>query len=174
MPMGRLHEAARYGRLSERNVEQWLDKSVHIPAVSFVYRKKDTPICLMLPFHNDHIQEEITMEKMIKTSLNDDALTAVAGGYLQVSQWVQFLSYEIIGPLNNLAASASGSDRTAVLNYLATLQSTCVPGASVAGPVQAMWSSYNSSGRAAIQDSHVRDTLDDLLGRANNYIVMHC
>lgn len=113
------------------------------------------------------------MEKMKKTSLNDDALTAISGGYLQVSQWIQFLSLEIIGPLNNLADSASGSDQIAVRNCVSTLQATCVPGASVAEPVQAMWHSYNSSVRATIQDPNVRYTLDNLLGKAYKYIATH-
>lgn len=112
------------------------------------------------------------MEHNNNPAINDEELATVSGGvYLQVSQWRQFLSQSIIGPLDNLASSASGSDRAAVQGYIATLRSTCVPGAAVAEPVKNMWNSYNYSGRAAIRDAYVRTQLDQLLGSAYRYII---
>lgn len=113
------------------------------------------------------------MENKNIIPLNDDQLADTVGGYLQVSQWTQFLSQSIIPSLDNLAARATGSDRAAVQNYIATLRATCIPGAAVAEPVRSMWSNYNASGRNAIQDPGIRASLDQLLGSAYQYIVNH-
>lgn len=113
------------------------------------------------------------MENKI-TPIDDDQLASASGGaYLQVSQWRNFLSQSIIGPLDNLAAGAFGSDKSAIQGYLSTLRATCVPGAAVANPVINMWNGYMSSGRAAIQNSDVRIQLDSLLGSAYQYIITH-
>ena len=51
------------------------------------------------------------MENMKATPLDDEALEDAAGGYLQVSKWVQYVSGSILPPLYNLASSANGNDK---------------------------------------------------------------
>lgn len=114
------------------------------------------------------------MEDAKRKPISDDQLEAAVGGaYLRVSQWTQFLSQSIIGPLDNLASRASGTDRSMIQGYIAALRATCVPGAAVADPVKNLWSSYNASGRSAIADAGVRSQLDSLLGSAYQYILSH-
>lgn len=113
------------------------------------------------------------MENNIIPMADEQLESATGGAYLQVSQWRNFLSQSIIGPLDNLAAGAFGSDKSAIQGYLSTLRATCVPGAAVADPVINMWNGYMSSGRAAIQNSDVRTRLDSLLGSAYQYIITH-
>lgn len=107
-------------------------------------------------------------------SMNDEELAGVTGGaYLSVSDWRQYLSQNIISPLNTLSYSASDSDKQQIEACITVLRNTCLPGAAVAAPVTSLWFEYQSTIRSTIQDSNVRTQLDSLLGSAYQYIIDH-
>ena len=108
------------------------------------------------------------MENMKATPLDDEALEAAAGGYLQVSKWVQYVSGSIFPHLYNLASMANENDKSIIDNIAYTLRRTIIPGAAVAQPVKNLWYSFNSS---AFQDSRIRDQVSGLLQSAYQYIV---
>lgn len=100
--------------------------------------------------------------------ISDDALEAAAGGYLQVSKWVQYVSGSIFPHLYNLASSASGNDKSIIDGIISTLRNTMVPGAAVAQPVKNLWYSFNPS---AFQDRSICLQVANLLQSAYQYIV---
>ena len=108
------------------------------------------------------------MENMKATPLDDETLEDAAGGYLQVTKWVKYVSGSIIRHLYNLDSSANGNDKSIIDGIISTLRSTTVPGAAVAQPVKNLWYSFNSS---AFQDSRIRDQVSGLLQSAYQYIV---
>lgn len=108
------------------------------------------------------------MENMKATPLDDEALEDAAGGYLQVSKWVQYVSGSIVPPLYNLASSANGNDKSIIDGIISTLRSTTVPGAAVAQPVKNLWLSFDPS---AFRDRRICVQVANLLQSAYQYIV---
>lgn len=103
-------------------------------------------------------------------AITDDMLGEVTGGFLSVSKWVTYMSTQVMPVLNGLMVSASGNDRTILNTIYGTLQSTAIPGASVAGTVVNLWSTYNSTYRPSLQSSKIQVTLDQTLYSAKQYI----
>ena len=111
----------------------------------------------------------ITMENEKKLNeILDDALEAAAGGYLQVSKWVQYVSGSIFPHLYNLASMANENDKSIIDNIAYTLRRTIIPGAAVAQPVKNLWLSFDPS---AFRDSRICNQVANLLQSAYQYIV---
>lgn len=98
----------------------------------------------------------------------DDALEAAAGGYLQVSKWVQYVSGSIFPHLYNLASMANENDKSIIDHIAYTLRRTIIPGAAVAQPVKNLWLSFDPS---AFRDSRICNQVANLLQSAYQYIV---
>lgn len=111
----------------------------------------------------------ITMENEKKLNeILDDALEAAAGGYLQVSKWVQYVSGSIFPHLYNLASMANENDKSIIDHIVYTLRRTTIPGAAVAQPVKNLWLSFDPS---AFRDSRICNQVANLLQSAYQYIV---
>ena len=111
----------------------------------------------------------ITMENEKKLNeIPDDALEAAAGGYLQVSKWVQYVSGSIFPHLYNLASMANENDKSIIDHIVYTLRRTTIPGAAVAQPVKNLWLSFDPS---AFRDSRICNEVANLLQSAYQYIV---
>lgn len=105
--------------------------------------------------------------------ITDEMLDDVTGGFLSVSQWVTYLSTQVMPVINGLMSGASGNDRTILNSIYGTLQGTQIPGASVADPVINLWATYNSVYRPSLQSSTIQMTLDQTLYGAKQYIETH-
>lgn len=106
-------------------------------------------------------------------TLTDEMLGEVTGGFLSVSQWVNYLSTQVMPVLNGLMNGASGNDRAILNTIYGTLQGTAIPGASVASPVINLWATYNTVYRPSLQSSTIQATLDQVLYSAKQYIDTH-
>lgn len=101
--------------------------------------------------------------------LEDGALEQATGGYLQVSQWRNYVSANIVPLLTAQLAVADNIDRAILNRVYSTFQGTMVPGASVVGAIQQMTSDYYMS-RSNIHSDAVRQTLDSVVSMAGSYL----
>lgn len=105
--------------------------------------------------------------------ISDEMLNEVSGGYLSVSQWVNYLSTQVMPVLNGLMGGASANDRSILNSIYGTLQGTCIPNATVVNTVLSLWTTYNTVYRPSLQSSKIQVTLDQVLYSANQYIETH-
>lgn len=104
--------------------------------------------------------------------MEDSDLEKAVGGYLQVSQWRSYASTDLI-PL--ITAQLSGADNVdkAILNRVySAIQGTMIPGASVVSAIDQLYSDYYAN-RGNIHSDAVRQALDTVVDRANNYLSTH-
>lgn len=100
----------------------------------------------------------------------DELLDNVAGGYLQVSKWREYVSVQVAPVLNGLMVNASENDKSIISAVLSIVQSTMIPGAEVAAPIRNLWTRYNTVYRPSLQGETVKKTMDQALYSAKMYI----
>ena len=106
-------------------------------------------------------------------TITDEMLGEVAGGYMSVSQWIDYLSTQVMPVLNGLMTGASENDRTLLGTIYGTLQGTAIPGAGVVDTVTNLWTTYNTVYRPSLQSSKIQVTLDQTLYGAKQYVDSH-
>lgn len=109
----------------------------------------------------------------INGMINDEELDNVAGGFLYVSQWVDYLSTQVMPVLYGLMNGASTNDRAILENICGTLRSTTIPGAEIANPIINLWANYNSYYRPTLQSNTIQVTLDQKLYSTKQYVETH-
>ena len=104
------------------------------------------------------------------TELNEGVLEKVSGGYLQVSKWREYATQNILPSLILQRDTADASDKTILDRFYSTIQGTLVPGASVVAPIKNLRSEYYNSTRSTVHSASVRQTLDNAINMACNYL----
>ena len=105
--------------------------------------------------------------------LNEDVMEQVTGGYLQVSQWRNYVGQSILPPLLAQYGAADASDQQVIDRVHGVIQSTMIPGAEVCSAIYGLRAEYQSSLRANVHSSAVRQTLDDAINLACDYLDTH-
>lgn len=101
--------------------------------------------------------------------MNDVALEHAVGGYLQVSQWRNYVSMNLI-PLITAQLTTADNVDSAILNRVySAIQGTMIPGASVSSAIEQLSSDYYLN-RANIHSDAVRQALDDVISLATSYL----
>lgn len=106
-------------------------------------------------------------------ALSDEELSGIAGGYLEIREWVTYLSTQIIPVVYGLSNGASANDRVILENICGTLRSAALGRVDVVDTVNQLWTTYSDTYRAALQSTRIRATLDQTLKNAKQYIETH-
>lgn len=101
--------------------------------------------------------------------MEDSDLEQAVGGYLQVSQWRNYASTDLIPLITAQLGSADNVDKAILNKVYSAIQGTMVPGASVVGAMEALYADYYVNCTNIHSDS-VRQALDTVLTRIRNYL----
>ena len=104
--------------------------------------------------------------------LNDKDLEKATGGYLQVSQWREYVT-GLVTRITTQMAVADDNDKTILNGVYSAIMGTMIPGAAISDTVTTARSNYYASTRASIHSTSVRDLLDDILDGASDYLANH-
>ena len=101
--------------------------------------------------------------------LNDKDLEKATGGYLQVSQWREYVT-TIVTRLTTQMAVADDNDKSVLNGVYSTLMGTMIPGAAISDSIATARNNYYASTRSTLHSTSVRDLLDDVLDGASEYL----
>ena len=104
--------------------------------------------------------------------LTDNDLEKATGGYLQVSQWREYVT-GLVTRITTQMAVADDNDKTILNGVYSAIMGTMIPGAAISDTVTTARSNYYASTRASIHSTSVRDLLDDILDGASDYLANH-
>lgn len=105
--------------------------------------------------------------------LSDEEVAGAAGGFLEKTQWEDYLSTQVMPILWGLISGASESDKSILNTICKTLQDTTNRGGNVSDAITNLWVTYNTVSRPSLQSSKIRATLDQKLYSARRYAEDH-
>lgn len=105
--------------------------------------------------------------------MNDDSLHQVVGGYLVVSKWRAYVLETVYPAINQMALSASDSDKAILNSVYSVFLSTLIPEAAIAQPIQNLWDSFNLDYRNRLESQDIKDRLGAVLSDARIYIAQN-
>lgn len=102
--------------------------------------------------------------------MNDDSLSQVVGGYLEVSKWRAYVPETVYPAINQMASIASANDKTILDSVYSVFLGTLIPGAAIAEPIQKLWDNYNLSYRSRLESQDIKGRLGAVISDAGKFI----